>query len=123
MHRLRTANNRLIYQPISPLDLGLPNNYQIYAILTWGIKQSELGIYAYARTPRIQVPLDNLLTDISNDIASIKSLKLSKQEEDKRISKYIQDLKANQEKIYQDYYDRMEFFINNGHKQARKGTR
>ena len=25
--------------------------------------------------------------------------------------------------FYQDYYDRMEFFINNGHKQARKGTR
>ena len=123
MHRLRTANNRLIYQPISPLDLGLPNNYQIYAILTWGIKQSELGIYAYARTPRIQVPLDNLLTDISNDIASIKAQKLSKSEEDKQILEYVQDLKASQEKIYQDYYDRMECFINNGHKQARREGR
>lgn len=123
MRRIRTTNNRLLYQPISPLDLGLPNNYQVYAILTWGIKQSEYDIYNYVKTPRIQIPLNNLLISISSDIASIKSLKLSKQEEDKRISKYIQDLKANQEKIYQDYYDRMEFFINNGHKQARKGTR
>lgn len=123
MHRLRTANNRLIYQPISPLDLGLPNNYQIYAILTWGIKQSELGIYAYARTPRIQVPLDNLLTDISNGIASIKAQKLSKSEEDKQILEYVQNLKASQEKIYQDYYDRMDYFINNGHKQARREGR
>ena len=123
MRRIRTTNNRLLYQPISPLDLGLPNNYQVYAILTWGIKQSEYDIYNYVKTPRIQLPLNNLLTSISNNIASIKSLKLSKQEEDKRISKYIQDLKANQEKIYQDYYDRMECFINNGHKQARRGTR
>ena len=123
MRRIRTTNNRLLYQPISPLDLGLPNNYQIYAILTWGIKQSEYDIYNYVKTPRIQLPLNNLLISISNDIASIKSLKLSKQEEDKQISKYIQDLKASQEKIYQDYYDRMECFINNGHKQARRGTR
>lgn len=123
MRRIRTTNNRLLYQPISPLDLGLPNNYQIYAILTWGIKQSEYDIYNYVKTPRIQLPLNNLLISISNDIASIKSLKLSKQEEDKQISKYIQDLKATQEKIYQDYYDRMECFINNGHKQARRGTR
>ncbi len=123
MRRIRTTNNRLLYQPISPLDLGLPNNYQIYAILTWGIKQSEYDIYNYVKTPRIQLPLNNLLISISNDIASIKSQKLSKQEEDKQISKYIQDLKATQEKIYQDYYDRMECFINNGHKQARRGTR
>ncbi len=123
MRRIRTTNNRLLYQPISPLDLGLPNNYQIYAILTWGIKQSEYDIYNYVKTPRIQLPLNNLLISISSDIASIKSLKLSKQEEDKQISKYIQDLKATQEKIYQDYYDRMECFINNGHKQARRGTR
>ena len=123
MRRIRTTNNRLLYQPISPLDLGLPNNYQVYAILTWGIKQSEYDIYNYVKTPRIQLPLNNLLISISSDIASIKSLKLSKQEEDKRISKYIQDLKANQEKIYQDYYDRMKCFINNGHKQARRGTR
>ena len=123
MRRIRTTNNRLLYQPISPLDLGLPNNYQIYAILTWGIKQSEYDIYNYVKTPRIQLPLNNLLISISNDIASIKSQKLSKQEEDKQISKYIQDLKASQEKIYQDYYDRMECFINNGHKQARRGTR
>ena len=83
----------------------------------------KIHIYNYVKTPRIQIPLNNLLISISSDIASIKSLKLSKQEEDKRISKYIQDLKANQEKIYQDYYDRMDYFIKNGHKQARKGTR
>ena len=123
MRRIRTTNNRLLYQPISPLDLGLPNNYQIYAILTWGIKQSEYDIYNYVKTPRIQLPLNNLLISISNDITSIKSLKLSKQEEDKQISKYIQDLKASQEKIYQDYYDRMDYFINNGHKQARREGR
>ena len=123
MRRIRTTNNRLLYQPISPLDLGLPNNYQIYAILTWGIKQSEYDIYNYVKTPRIQLPLNNLLISISNDIASIKSQKLSKQEEDKQISKYIQDLKASQEKIYQDYYDRMDYFINNGHKQARREGR
>ena len=123
MRRIRTTNNRLLYQPISPLDLGLPNNYQIYAILTWGIKQSEYDIYNYVKTPRIQLPLNNLLISISNDIASIKAQKLSKQEEDKQISKYIQDLKASQEKIYQDYYDRMDYFINNGHKQARREGR
>ena len=123
MRRIRTTNNRLLYQPISPLDLGLPNNYQIYAILTWGIKQSEYDIYNYVKTPRIQLPLNNLLISISNDIASIKAQKLSKQEEDKQISKYIQDLKASQEKIYQDYYDRMDYFIKNGHKQARREGR
>ena len=124
MRRIRTTNNRLVYQPISPLDLGLPNNYQIYAILTWGIKQSEDDIYNnYVRTPRIQVPLNNLLTNISNDIASIKAKKLSKPEEDKQILEYVQNLKATQEKIYQDYYDRMEYFINNGHRQARRETR
>lgn len=107
VRRIRRGDMRIAYFDINAFEnMNLNLEKDCYVVITCGTKAGQTGIYDYVNSKKIRDQVKQFLNEIKANIESIRSLPLSREEIDRQVEIYTNDLINTNNSIYNDFVGR-----------------